>query len=469
MTDSSLVAGDPRHPASFRDPAGFIFERDGVLYRRIHESFKQDYDRLIESGLYASLVTDGLLVPHEEVLDESIASGSYKVIKPLRVETLSYPYEWCFSQLKSAAIATLQIQLRALSVGMTLKDATAYNIQFVRHQATLIDTVSLAVRRDEGPWAAYSQFCRHFLAPLALMAHRDLRLGMLGRIWNDGVPLDLASRLLPWRTWFRSGLLIHLHLHAQSERRLSGRRDLLQNRKRIPLPRLIALLDHLRQSIERLTHSNAGSRWSGYAPEGHYHATALDEKRAHVRQMIDRTAPRTVWDFGSNRGDFARLAAAGGAAVMAFDSDPLVVDRAFKSLAADGVQRVLPLVMDLANPSPASGWAHAEQRSLTDRGPVDLILMLAVVHHLVIVNGVHFEQIADWCARSCRYLVIEYVDREDQQVHDMLLGRPAGAAAYDRNSFLSAFERVFRLLDQKPLAGGTRVLYLFEVQGDRRS
>ena len=465
-TDRPVRRAEPitNDPSSFRDPAGFVFEKNGVIYRQINQSYRADYERLFDTGLYSSLVADGLLVPHEEMeLEAASASQCYKVIKPERVEFISYPYEWCFGQLKQAALATVQIQLRALNVGMTLKDASAFNIQFVQNQARLIDTLSFATQVEGSPWLAYGQFCRHFLAPLLLMAHRDLRLGQLSRVWLDGIPLDLASSLLPFRTWLQPVCLMHLHLHAQSERRLSGKRELLAKRKRLPLNRLVAFLQHLEGSIKSLTYGTERSAWSQYQPEGHYGETAIAEKTGHVRRFIAEASPGVVWDLGANRGTFSRLAADSGARVVAFDSDPVVVDDAFEVMVAEGQDRILPLVMDLTNPSSGVGWSHEERLSLSARGPADLVLMLAVLHHLVLVNHLRFEQIARWCAQTCRFLVVEFVDPLDVQVKEMLVGRPAGAESYDEGSFKEAFGRFFRTIERQPLSGQTRVLYLLET------
>ena len=195
--------------ASFRDPSGFLFSQNGILYRQINRAYADDYARLMDSGLYEKLVKANLLIPHVEVQQAAAESASspkedaaFKVIQPERVPFISYPYEWSFSQLKEAALATLSIHKRALKLDMSLKDASAYNIQFVRGKAMLIDTLSFEAYKEGEPWTAYKQFCQHFLAPLALMSYRDIRLSQLLRVYIDGVPLDLASALLPFKTKF---------------------------------------------------------------------------------------------------------------------------------------------------------------------------------------------------------------------------------------------------------------------------
>ena len=210
----------PAHNASFRDPSGFLFTRDGVLYRQVNQVYAEDYRKLMDSGLYAKLVKAGLLIPHTEVdIEPANKKLAFKVLCPEYVPFISYPYEWSFGQLKDAALATLSIQKRALKAGMVLKDASAYNIQFQRGKPTLIDTLSFEIYQEGEPWVAYRQFCQHFLAPLALMAYQDVRLSQLLRVYIDGIPLDLASELLPARTRWNLGLATHIHLHARAQKR----------------------------------------------------------------------------------------------------------------------------------------------------------------------------------------------------------------------------------------------------------
>src|SRR5258708_16283925 len=202
---------------SFRDPSGFVFSRGNTLYRQVEQSYRQEYDTLIECGLYDSLVGAGLLIPHaEENLESGLTNVAYRVLRPERIPFISYPYEWCFSQLQDAALATLQAQTAALKHGMSLKDASAYNIQFRDGKPVLIDTLSFERYTEGFPWTAYRQFCQHFLAPLALMSHTDVRLSQLLRTNIDGVPLDLASRLLPFWTKLDPFLLAHIHLHSKA-------------------------------------------------------------------------------------------------------------------------------------------------------------------------------------------------------------------------------------------------------------
>ena len=187
--------------ASFRDPSGFLFVRDGVLYRQINEEYLPHYQRLM-NALYPKLVENQYLVAHEETAEAPMTDSGCLVIRPDPIAYISYPYEWSFAQLKDAALLTLDIQSLALEHSMTLKDATGFNVQFAGNRPIFIDTLSFEILNEEVPWVAYRQFCQHFLAPLAVMAYKDVRARHLLKSFIDGIPLDLASNLLPRRSYF---------------------------------------------------------------------------------------------------------------------------------------------------------------------------------------------------------------------------------------------------------------------------
>ena len=209
-------------PSSFRDPSGYLFYLDGSLYRQINHNYKENYDHLMNSGLYDSLVNANLLIPHKEVdILESKTNEYYKIIKPEPIPFISYPYEWCFSQLKDAALTTLMIQKKSLEFGMSLKDCSAYNIQFRKGIPIFIDTLSFEKYVEGKPWIAYKQFSQHFFAPLVLQYYRDVRLNQLFRIYIDGAPLDLVSSMLPFYTWLKFSMLSHIHLHSKSQKHFS--------------------------------------------------------------------------------------------------------------------------------------------------------------------------------------------------------------------------------------------------------
>lgn len=452
-------------PSSFRDPAGAVFKLSGVLYRGIRAAGLPRYEALLASGLYAELVGAGLLVPHEEVALPTGGLGDFvRVIRPEEIPFVSYPYEWSFSQLKDAARVTLEIEKRALARGLTLIDASAYNIQFLRGRPVLIDTLSLGPAVEGAPWPAYGQYCRHFLAPLALMAHRDVRLGQLLRVHLDGVPLDLAAALLPAGARRRPGLFLHLHLHAKSQKRYEGRTSRAAA-GRVGRSALLGLVDSLDTATRRLRWRAGGTEWADYYRDTNYTPAGADDKRKAVAEFIAEARPRTVWDLGANDGTFSRVAAASGAMTVAFDIDPACVEKNYLRVRADNDPSLLPLLLDLTNPSPAAGWDNAERMALSERGPADAVLALALVHHLAIGNNVPLGLIASALARLGRRLLVEFVPKSDSQVARLLVTREDIFDLYTREEFERAFTGPFEIVRRVPLPDSERALYVMSRKG----
>jgi hypothetical protein len=449
--------------ASFRDPSGFLFKREDVLYRQVNRKYEHEYVRLMESGLYEKLVKAKLLIPHVEAENvEAESSECFKILQPERVPFISYPYEWSFGQLKDAALATLSIQKRALKLDMSLKDASAYNIQFVRGKATLIDTLSFELYKEGQPWVAYRQFCQHFLAPLALMTLRDVRLNQLLRVYIDGVPLDLASELLPWKTHLNFGLMTHIHLHASAQRKYSGE-EVKSRGGSMGKQAMTSLIESLEATVKKLDWKPGGTEWGNYYDITNYSDAAFEHKKQLVGEWTTRCQPSIVWDLGANNGVFSRLAADQGPLVVSWDIDPAAVEQNYRQVKTEKNDRVLPLLLDLTNPSPAIGWANRERDSFGGRGPADLVLALAVIHHLAISNNVPLSQLAEFFAETGKWLVIEFVPKADSQVQKLLASREDIFPDYTRAGFEAAFSQRFKLYEAVPVKESERVLYLMET------
>lgn len=478
QTSQGATACDEAVPGSFRDPDGFVFVRDGILLRQINRSYQTSYAHLMRSGLYQELVDEGLLIAHEELpgeeADGEIATPSgamaarHAVIRPEAIPFISYPYEWSFSQLKDAALTTLAVQKKALEHDMSLKDASAYNIQFHNGRPVHIDTLSFEMYREGRPWAAYRQFCQHFLAPLSLMSYRDASLGLLLRVHLDGVPVELASRLLPARTRLSFALLTHIHLHAAAQRRFSAttpaRMASPNSSRAMSRLALRGLIDNLEAAIKALKWQSENSTWADYYDNTNYDAAALEHKKRLVEEFLNAIAPapRVVWDLGANTGMFSRLAGARQMQTIAWDSDAAAVEKNYRECRRRDERHLLPLVQDLTNPSPAIGWEGRERASLVERGPVDAAFALALVHHLALANNVPLPHIARFFSRLCSWLIIEFVPKSDSQAQRLLAGREDIFAQYSQQGFESAFSEYFVARHSAPIGGTRRTLYLME-------
>jgi len=451
------------HAASFRDPSGFLFTRQDLLYRQVNHSYAAHYDRLMTSGLYQALVDARLLVPHQEVdVEPEMPALAYKVLRPELVVFISYPYEWGFSQLKDAALTTLKIQKLALEKGQTLKDASAYNIQFLRGRPTLIDTLSFEAYQEGQPWVAYRQFCQHFLAPLSLMALRDVRLSQLLRLYIDGVPLDLAAELLPARTRLNLNLALHIHAHAASQKKYAGGDDKITGAGKVSRTAFLGLIDSLESAVKGLSWKPAGTEWGDYYQDTNYTAAGQEHKLRLVSEFLEIANPHTVWDLGANTALFSRQASARGAHTVAFDIDPAAVERAYLAVREKKEKNLLPLLLDLTNPSPSLGWHNRERMSLLERGPVDCVMALALVHHLAISNNVPLDRLAAFFADCGRWLIIEFVPKPDSQVQRLLSTRLDIFDQYDEPGFERAFAGYFTIHRSEPIKDSQRRLYLME-------
>jgi len=382
--------------SSFRDPSGFLFHQNGNLYRQINNSYKEEYDHLINSGLYQYLVEKNFLISHLEVeIPPLISARAYKVIKHEIIPFISYPYEWCFSQLKHAALTTLEIQKIAMDYGMTLKDCSAYNIQFKGGKPILIDTLSFEKYQEGQIWKPYRQFCQHFFAPLALMSHKDIRLNLLLQIFIDGIPLDLASKLLPLQTKTKFSMLSHIHAHAKSQKHYEDKVIKVKDFK-MPKQSFLGIVESLFSGVKKLKWTPDKTKLSNYYSNTNYSKTAFEQKKEIVSSFLDKTNPKMVWDLGANTGQFSRLASNKGIQTISFSVDPTAVEKNYLTCLEKNETNLLPLLLDLTNPSSNIGWDNNERLSIQDRGPVNAILALALIHHLAISNNLPFNKIIDF-------------------------------------------------------------------------
>lgn len=447
---------------SFRDPCGFVFRRDGQIFRQINRQGAEAYDLLMSSGLYENLTRAGLLLRHEEVSSHA-TSAAYKTIRPEMIDFVSYPWEWSFSQLKDAALATLQIQKTAFKAGMSLKDSSAFNIQFRNARPVLIDTLSFEPLCEGRPWVAYRQFCQHFLAPLALMSRCDFRLLQLFRVNIDGLPLDLASRLLPRRTWFNFALLTHIHLHARSQSYYADKTTAKSQPARMSRSALLGIIDSLESGIAGLELPHQTTEWGDYYSDTNYSGTAHAHKLELVASFLDRAAPTgLVWDLGANTGVYSRIASQKRLQTIAFDIDPLAVEKNYRQCRRAGDENLLPLLLDLTNPSPALGWENRERYSLLERGPADTVMALALIHHLAIANNLPLDRLAGFFAGICRSLIIEFVPVEDSQVQRLLATRENIFPEYNSEDFERHFAAFFTIVSRERIADSGRTLYLMK-------
>lgn len=450
-TKKAVVAG------SFRDPAGFVFRNgNGEILRQINELGLVDYDLLMSSGLYNTLVDKKLLIAHKEI--ES--TKTHKVIQPTQIPYISYPFEWSFDQLKDAALLTLSIQRAAIKKGMALKDASAYNIQFMNGKPVFIDTLSFEAYKPGEPWQAYRQFCQHFLAPLSLMAYTDLNLSQLMRVHLDGIPLPLAVKLLPSKAKVRPGLAMHMVIHGMAQKAKATEHK--AQTKSVSKNALISIIDSLERTVKKLKIQKSTTEWGDYYENTNYTAAATDKKARLLKTIVQSLNAKTVLDLGGNNGHYSRTLNELGFFTICTDIDPNAVNDNYLTVKRNREKLMLPLLIDLTNPGGGLGWHNTEREPFHQRFSVDVVMALALIHHLAISNNLPFDKIAEYFSEFARYLVLEFVPKSDSQVQKLLSTREDIFPNYNESDMKKAFSERFSLKKELAIPGTKRTLYLFK-------
>jgi hypothetical protein len=450
--------------SSWRDPSGYVFLHDGIIYRAVSKQYASQYDFLMSSGLYEELSKKGDLVSHIEARQIQVSdSRLYKILQPFPIPVVSYPYEWCFSQLKDAALLTLRIQRIALSHGMLLKDANAFNIQFINGRPVLIDTLSFEKYVEGAPWVAYRQFCENFFAPLWLASYSHELLQKLLIAFPDGIPLALASASLPLRSRFRLSALMHLHLQSSLSSRMAAK-NIKKPRASLKKHALKRIIDNLESSIARLTPKSLGARWLNYYSTCGYSAIALEDKRKIVLSFLEKVRPESVCDLGANTGEFGFLAARNGAQTIAVDSDPACVEAMYSRVRREKCPNLLPLLSDILAPTPAVGWNNEERPRLLDRCSSKLVMALALIHHLSLAKNVPLVKVANLLSALGEYAIVEYVPTNDPQALFILRDRTEYRPDYSQADFVEAFTSSFEIISKNALRDSGRCIYLMQAR-----
>jgi hypothetical protein len=448
------------HPASFRDPSGFIFLHEGEIYRCINQSFKEDFDQFISSGCYNAFVQKGWLIQHEEMNENNFSfPHQYRIIKPTQLPFISYPYEWSFDMLKDAALLTLTLTKESLQYGLVLKDASPYNIQLLNGKLVFIDSLSFEKYNADEPWIAYRQFCESFLSPLLLMHYIQQPLQPILLAWPDGIPLAITKSLLPKKSRFSLHTWLHIHLHSK----VASGKSKKTNQPPFSQKKLKNLLSSLETLVKSLQLKNKPSTWSHYYEEASMREDYLREKKQVIEKWVNELSPiSTAVDIGANDGEFSKLLAAKNISVIATDFDAYCINNLYTSISQSGEKNLMPLVLDAANPSSAIGVNNKERSSFIERTNTDLVLALAIIHHLAIGKNIPFTSTAEMFQQLGNYLIIEFVPKQDEKIQLMLEQKKDIYTDYTEESFVQSFETFFSILKREPVSNSGRVLFLMQ-------
>ena len=453
-----------RHASSFRDPSGYIQVTDDEMHRVINPVYFNQYHSLTNSGFYKKLFHNGLLIPHTEI---SSTENSI-VIKPEKIPFFSYPYEWCFSQYKHAALHTLKVQKYALQHGYTLKDATAFNITYHNGAPVFVDTLSFDMYTDGEPWRAYKQFLMHFLAPLVLAKYYGSDMLKLLQQYIDGMPLQKVAKLLPFTARFNPLLYTNIYLTAKYESKYSSDENKSSQKKAsIPKEGQLKIIDALYNYIKGLS-LNEKTEWKGYYTITNYDAAAFDYKKMLVKKWYQSINAKKVVDLGGNDGTFSRVLKDDATEILVTDIDPNAVDYNYQQVLKNKEHNLLPLVSDLLNPSPGIGFNNRERTPLQERiagNNYDVALALALIHHISLTGNVPFSMSAKMFASLTPYLIIEFPDREDSWVTFLLQSKREFAAYFDYYNlvnFEKDYSEFYTIVQKEQIPNTYRTLYLLK-------
>ena len=459
-------------PGSFRDRDSRVVLSGDTVLRAVSPEGAGDWEALSSSGLLEELVERGDAVGTREVdrsvLDgdsELLPTGVQLVLEHDRVPFVSYPYEWTFSMLQDAALLQLDITLEAIDRGLMLKDATPYNVQFNGSKPVFIDIGSFEELPEGEPWVGYRQFCMLFLYPLMFQAHRDLPFHPWLRGSIDGIPPVDAIKVFSLRDRLKPGVFLHTSLHARLDRRAkrSGPGSAEENAKKreVKPQALRAHVASMKKLVSKLRWKAGETAWSGYREDNTYSDDDDRRKQEFVGSVVEAERPGLTWDIGCNDGAYSRIADRASDRVLALDFDHATVEALYRSLREEGNTTILPLVANLADPSPGLGWRGLERRPLEDRGRPDLLLALALIHHVSITANIPIADFLDWTAELGSTLVIEFPKRDDPMVEALLANKQEGANPdYRLDNFERELERRYVVERREELPSGHRVMFV---------
>lgn len=454
------------NPGSFRDRDGRVYHYQQRIFRGLSAAALESYRQLQEKPFYKKLAESGKVIGTRELeaednpLTDELKAQWAGFLEHDPVPVISYPYEWTFSMLKAAASLQLHLVERAVSNGFSLKDATPYNIQFVNRKPVFIDIPSFEPLQEGEPWAGYRQFCEMFLFPLFLQAYKGCNFQPFMRSGINGVDVQAAASMFGFRDRFRKGVMSHVWLQSKLDRRYGGSSENVRsNLKSAGFNRelILANVRKMQKLVKKLQWEASGSEWGDYTEFHNYSDDDHVLKEEFIRRAIVNEQPAVVWDIGCNTGQFSRIAAAECKQVVSTDIDHVAVEKLFLNPATP--DNILPLVQNIADPSPNWGWRNRERTDLQTRSKPDMVLCLALIHHVVITANIPLAEFIDWLAGLTDKLVIEYVSRKDDKVETLLRNKEDKYQDYSRESLEASLKRHFEIRQQQQVNNGDRTLY----------
>lgn len=461
-----------REGGSFRDRNNRVYYVGDAVVRGVSRDALGHWEKIVEEPFFQKLLKKGAVVPTSLLKNTAepavpvIKEGWAGVLHHRRIPFVTYPYEWTFGMLKDAALLHLDILEQAFESGWALKDATAYNVQWQGAKPTFIDVTSFEPWGVGEPWVGYRQFCMMFLIPLMLKAYRDIDYLPLLRSDLEGIDPVEAIKFFSLTSLLKKGVFTNIYLHAKMQKAFSEAKPNKKNgtakRMRHSKAMVVGTIQGLRRTVEKLKLQNTPTTWGTYDENHSYDDASYQQKKDFIQKHIKKKHWPQVWDIGCNTGTFSRLCSPHADTVLAIDGDSLAIEKLYQRQKQEPKSNILPLIMNLANISPAQGWQGSERKALEQRGTPDFLLCLALIHHMVISANIPIRDFIIWVRGLNGAVVLEFVGPEDEMTRHLLKNKVNQYAEYTQENFESIVKEMFTIGESISLKGGSRTLYYLE-------
>ena len=448
---------------SYRDTAARVVKKASVYYRYIFHEYKAEYDHLMQSGLYEELIQKDLLIEHQEIQIDTDDPKVYKLLYPTQIPFQSFPFEWSYTQWRKAILGYLRINHLALKYGMILKDATPYNFYLTGGKAVMFDTSSFMFFKKNEKWIAYRQFCEEFLSPIVLMHYNGGGWSKLTMANLRGMPLSFVSKQLPIKSWFNLTTLLHIHLHSKYSGNNKPDEGSTKKKNGFTLEKMKSLQKMIFSALSKWEKPHQfANHWSTYYENDIESKEYLKDKETTIRKWLEVIKPKSVLDLGANTGKFSFIAAEYAERVISLEGDEKCVDEIVEKISIKN-SNVFTLIGNVAEPSPTIGYLNSGTESIYKRGRSDVVLGLALVHHLHISNRLSFPQIVEvFALLSTSYSIIEFIPITDNKVQILIKNKKIDLNKYNQDAFTKALKVWFEIKKIVELSKSKRVLYFLE-------
>jgi len=459
---------------SFRDPSGYIFYFQDEIYRALDSDSFATIRQLDKDGVLSDLGKLGYLMPTTVINQTDPIYTSLRKNLPQenhflhhdKVSTISYPYEWPFSMLADSAKLQIELQLKLIEKGYSLKDASAFNVQFIHCRPVFIDIPSIEKLKHKEIWIAYGQFCQMYLFPLLLKRYKNI--SSKGYYLNNINGLDVIDvyHIFGPVASLKPALFMDVFLQYYFQKSASNRTEELRQKLKKDgsdtTPQVINLQRMLRKINKVSSAHKPIGHWIDYINKNTYSIEAEEEKVNYIQEFLKKNSPQTVLDLGCNTGRYSLLASESGAEVIAVDFDHDSIDLLYRH-AKKAQANILPLWVDIANPSPGLGFRNQERKSFMERVHADAVFALALIHHLLIASRIPMDAIRDlFYELTDSYLVVEFIGRNDDMFQTLLALREDIYDHINQDFFLATFSKKFDLINQHKINNTERLLFTFK-------